>query len=646
MLAFLIGARSDQDGLSQRVGASLGLFAGYCVPAWRDGGRLAWQLPRVGDLPQRSQRQRLSARPAQGPTILSDGTAVQVHGWIDNCRELAAELGCAASDQAHVYGCAVKAWGDQADVRVLGEYCAIVHQPGTGELRLARSPLFGPPLYYMHNQDAVAAASVPRVLEAMGLARNLNRQRLADSLYFNLTDDESYLAGSFKVPYGAVVHVSAGSKRTISFYDPLQVPRQPKAAAQDYIAEGDRLLAEACRRYRDSAHNPGVLLSGGLDSSNVAARLLRGLPDDRCLQAFTYVPLQGHGQAEIPGGLVDEGPAVRAFCAMHPQIEPHFVDNRDIEFDHRLEDMFLAMGTATVNLAAFFRYHGIFEAARTVGCDMVLSADHGNFTYSASGNWGFAEYLRTGQFKQLWQALRGETRHPGSLAWRFLALAVVPMLPDRLWRLAMRLRGRSSVPQNAGISALLPQAQEEFSVEARALQAGTRYARPIYGWRKDLIRDNFQRGDVEGSDMIQGWEQLYEVSMRDPTAYRPLVDFCLGLPTEMFLRDGQSRWLARQLGRGLMPEAQRTMPGHGQHNSDWHKRLTPRRDDMRREVEAIRADPLLAEMIDTDLLLHNIDNWPDAQSVEDDVYFPHAFRLPRAIAMGRYVRFMTGQNSA
>ena len=644
MLAFLIGARTGQDGLSQRVGSSLGLFAGYCVPTWRDADRMAWQLARVGDLPQRSQRPRLATRQAQCPVLLSDGTAVQVHGWIDNCRELAAELGCAANDQAHVYGCAVKAWGDQADLRVLGEYCAIYHELGCGELRLARSPLFGPPLYYMHDQDGVAAASVPRVLEAMGLARNLNHQRLADSLYFNLTDDESYLTGSFKVPYGAVVHVSAATKRTIRFYDPLQVPRQPKAAAKDYIEEADRLLAEACGRYRDSARNPGVLLSGGLDSPNVAARLLRGLPPGRRLHAFTYVPLEGHGQAEIPGSLVDEGPAVRAFCAMHPQIEPHFVDNHDIEFDHRLEDMFLAMGTATVNLAAFFRYHGIFRAAREIGCDMVLSADHGNFTFSASGNWGYAEYLRKGRLNQLWRALNSESLLSGSLAWRFLALAVVPMLPDPLWRLAMQARGRSTDPANAAISALRPQAQEAFAVAARAQRAGTHYSRPLYGWRKDLIRDNFMRGDVEGSDMIQGWEQLYEVSMRDPTAYRPLVDFCLGLPTDMFLRNGQTRWLARELGRGLMPEAQRTMPGHGQHNSDWHKRLTPRREDMRGEIEAIRDDPILKDMIDTDLLLDSIENWPEAQSVDDDVYFPHAFRLPRAIAMARYVRFMTGQN--
>jgi hypothetical protein len=40
----------------------------------------------------------------------------------------------------------------------------------------------------------------------------------------------------------------------------------------------------------------------------------------------------------------------------------------------------------------------------------------------------------------------------------------------------------------------------------------------------------------------------------------------------------------------------------------------------------------------------SIDDWPAAQTIADDEFNDHAFRLPRAIAMGRYVRFMTGRN--
>lgn len=647
MLAFLTGDRTHDGGMRRRVGASLGLFAGFEVPAWLGIDRMAWQLPRCGTLPPKPRRKSVAARLGVVPAQLPTGVCAQVHGWIDNCAELAAELGCPAHDQAVVFTHAVRAWGDTAEQRVLGAFCTVYHDPAVPGLRLSRSAIYGPPLYYMVDERGVGAASVPRVLEAMGLPRELNRQRIADSLFFNYNDDESYLRGCFKVPLNAVVHVAPPARRDVRrHFDARTIGPLPMASAEDYIAEADRLLEQAAQIYGASARNPGVFLSGGLDSPNVAARLLRGWPEGKRLPSFTFVPLNGHGQPEIAGTIVDEEAAVRAFAELHPALDPHFIDNRGIEFDHRLEEMFLAMGTGTPNLAALFRYHGLFAAARDAGCDMVLTADFGGLTFSSQGKWGYAEYLRRGKFGALIEALRAAEGPSNSLVWRFLALAVAPMLPDPVWRAAMRLRGKHIASANHTVSAMRGDALEEFAVEQRAARAGTLYERPLAGWRSDLVTDNYQRGDVEGADILQAWEQLYEVSTRDPPSYRPFVEFCLGLPTEMFLRDGQTRWLARQLGRGLMPEAQRLMPGHGVQAADWHLRLTPRRDDMRREVEAIARDPVLSGIIDTDMLTANIENWPAAQSVEDSVYFPHAFRLPRAIAMGRYVRFMTGQNSA
>lgn len=50
-------------------------------------------------------------------------------------------------------------------------------------------------------------------------------------------------------------------------------------------------------------------------------------------------------------------------------------------------------------------------------------------------------------------------------------------------------------------------------------------------------------------------------------------------------------------------------------------------------------------MIDADLLDRTLDEWPEHQTVEIDTFYAHAFRLPRAVLMGRYVRFMTGRNT-
>jgi len=589
------------------------------------------------------------------PVKTRGGATVLFNGALDNAVELAAELSlptrthtAAARDpayQAAVYGEAVARWGNLADARMVGHYCSVVDDPDTGVTRLARSPYYGPPLHYFVTRDAIGAASTPRVLEPMGLARKLDRKRLAESLFFYHGSEEGYLEGSLRLHHGWIALVAPGRRELHRYHDPLAIPPQPKASAQEYLAEAERLLGEATARTMASGRNPGLTLSGGLDSSNVAARAVSQLPAGRQIHSFTYVPQAGHGMPELPHCLIDEGPAVLEFAGRHPQIVPHLIDNAGIAFDHRLEEMYLAMGTGTVNAAIMFRFHGIMSAMHDQGCDLSLTADFGNSTFSAEGDWGFSEYLRTGRLVQLWKALKGYERHPGSLFWRFCSRAVIPMLPDPLWRMAMRLRGTSITPANIEIGALRDDAIAEYDLIGRARAKGTLYERNWYASRRQQLADSFARGDVEGSDMIQGFAQLYEVATRDVTAYRPLVEFCAGLPTDMFLRDGTTRWLARELGKGRLPEAQRLMQGHGQHNTDWWMRMTPRVEDMRRAVAEMREDPLIDGLIDTDLLDRDLDAWP-ASAAEADAGAENAasMRLPRTIALARYVRFMNGSN--
>ena len=155
MLAYFRGPKACAEGLGNRVGNSLGLFAGLAVPAWSEGDRIAWQLPRVGNLPPRALRSGEARRLRTSPAMLEGGIAVLVHGWIDNCAELATELGCAPTDQALIYAHAVRRWGDRADERILGFYCAVYDDPAVPHLRLARSAVMAPPIYYMADADGV-----------------------------------------------------------------------------------------------------------------------------------------------------------------------------------------------------------------------------------------------------------------------------------------------------------------------------------------------------------------------------------------------------------------------------------------------------------------------------------------------------------
>ena len=118
------------------------------------------------------------------PAVLSSGRIAAFHGYFDNAAEVAMELKVVPGDLALLYGEAVERWGEDADLRVIGEYCAIIVNPVSRHIRLARSPLRAPPLHYFHDSDRVAAASVPRALFASGIEQRLNEVRVADVLIF------------------------------------------------------------------------------------------------------------------------------------------------------------------------------------------------------------------------------------------------------------------------------------------------------------------------------------------------------------------------------------------------------------------------------------------------------------------------------
>ncbi len=100
---------------------------------------------------------------------MADGRIVAFHGYFDNQEQIASALGAGREDLARLYGLAVERWGDEADRKIVGEYCSIVADPNRNQLRLARSPLRAPPLYHFHDDRLAAAASVPRTFFAAGV---------------------------------------------------------------------------------------------------------------------------------------------------------------------------------------------------------------------------------------------------------------------------------------------------------------------------------------------------------------------------------------------------------------------------------------------------------------------------------------------
>ncbi len=505
------------DELAARLGASLCAgIGGQAGSADIDGVSCAYRP--LGSARGQASRWR--------PARLPDGRVAIFHGYFDNAAAIAAQLGTDGADLAHLYTRAVEAWADQADLNIIGDYCAVIVDPAREELRLARSPLRAPPLYHFQDEDLAVAGSVPRIFFAAGVPRRLNESRLADSGMINFTDQEaSWFERIKRVPLGSIVELRRGQPHVLRrYYDPLAVPDIQVESDAECIERVGELLDQAVHACIAGFRKPGVALSGGLDSPQVAVRALAALPAAQKLPTFTFHPEAGYDGIAPPGSFGNERPAVEAFAALHPGIEPHFTANEGYGHDHRWNEIFHLMGGAPSGLCNMYVFHGLFAGAARKDCDVLLLSDWGNNAFSDRGAWGFVEYLLKGQWRQLWLALRKLPSRGRSMAWRFGGQSILPLLPTRLWRLVRR----AIIPNDRPMLDLMQPFTDEYRLasgaEHRLRTAGLVFDR-YQPWNSRHARQLLlQNDDAEGAEIYQAFEQMYGVPQRDPMAYRPLVE--------------------------------------------------------------------------------------------------------------------------
>ena len=618
----------------ERLAPSLGLFAGHPASAWRNpGGSLhAAQLlgPRARPDPQ--------WRPGAGPR----GETVLFEGLLDNGAQLAERLGIdPASAPAAIFAHAVARWGDDADRACIGDYAAVVFDPN-GAIRISRSPWAAPSLFYVADERAAVVCSIPRPIFAAGWPKRLRETQLAETLYWiENAGEEHWYKGVRRVSYGTVVHLHRDGVTTHAWYDPMALPAVRFSQDGDYLKQANGLLSDAVDAALRPARRPAILLSGGLDSAIVADEVLQHLSPDRTLRSYTFVPIAENRATDPPGHFSNDRSRVEAFAAMHPRLEATYCDNTD--FDGYAEQFFAATDAGRPAMAINAAYHGPVAAAARDGCDWVVDAAMGNNAFSNDGRWAYIEFARRGRWRELYRMARD---HPGDTRpmWRRLvARSVVPQLPAFVrhgLRRAVHGRTPDLMPE---LTLLKSDAIERYDLASRSRKAGTYRDGEWFRSREEWLRFVWRMHDM-GAEWRHGVEQVFGMRHRDVTAYRPLLEFCAGVPTDQFVRGGTQRWLARRMAQGRMPEAQRCETAYGRHNVDWHLRLSRRLPELRREFERIADNRVLAELIDTDAAFALLDRWPNEPPAEAHLVRRHFHALTGAVLTARFHRFEAGIN--
>jgi asparagine synthase (glutamine-hydrolysing) len=212
------------------------------------------------------------------------GAALVFNGEIYNFGELRAELQAAGRafrtrGDSEVILQGYLEWGSAIVGRLRGMFALVLHDPRTRTCLLARDGFGIKPLYYAIQGERLAFASEVRALIASGLARpRIDRAGIARFLW------NGFVAGPQSLVDG-VEELPAGTYAVLTpdrlLVEPVRYwhPGQARPAA-DLSAEGAVAAIERSVELHMQADVPlGVFLSGGIDSTAVAALAARHHPD-------------------------------------------------------------------------------------------------------------------------------------------------------------------------------------------------------------------------------------------------------------------------------------------------------------------------------------------------------------------------------
>lgn len=595
---------------------------------------------------------RLSQETDGDALLTHAGYSVAFNGQLANRRALAKSLSCTDASPARVYAAALARWGDDADQHLTGHYCAIAIR-SDGSIRLARSPFAAPPLHFRRNDDRIVASCHPRSLFWREDApRRLDLLRLSQTLVFDFSDR---FAGPwehcFRVPLGSAVTVQGNAHREVWRYDLFAAPKVRFSRDEDYIEAALALFDEAVGLALEGAERPAVLLSGGLDSASVAASAVRQLTPNTILRGYTLEPEDGWDDRVQTGRHAREFRQVKELAELYPNLKAERLTGQGLDLRYRHRDLMQRMDQAVMASGFGFQFVHAYDVASEAGCDVMLVGDSGNLTFSNSGVWAFVEYFLKGRWGQLWKALRDNPFDFRPMWRRFAVQSLLPLLPDRIWRRIMRLRP-GGVPDWSGLICVSPEWIAKHDLLNKAAQAGAMPERPLHRRREDYWISTFFEQNQEGDEYLQGIELEFGIVTRDPTAYRPLAEFCYGLPTDQYLRDGVQRRLAREMGRGRLPDSIRLERSRGVQAADWQQRVSRIRGELIEEIDRFSDDADIAAVIDLPRIRQMLTEMPaEAASMEemDD----HAFladssvsflAIPMAISTGRYIAYAKGRN--
>ena len=424
----------------------------------------------------------LSAASHQPMIDAESGVTLVYNGELYNFRTLRQELrslghSFASQGDAEVVLRSYLQWGTECFRRFAGMFALALWDSRSAILHLARDPMGMKPLYYVAERGGLVFASEIKAFRALDNFQFVPSQLgLQQYLEFGYVFDErlTFIEGICKLPPGCRMEVEPSGEFGIHRYFSPSAPNPCDLRSEDERVDELRNVLEQVTAEHLIADVPlGLLLSGGLDSSIIAALAARQSPLLTISMGFS-------------DSVVDERPQARQVAdfigsrhlevLITPQQVMAEVESGAWVFD----DLFADWGTITTRL--------MYRRCREHGIKVVLVGEGADELFGGYDVFSTPRRLNTWQLFRLYQRYAG--RRHGHLfgSFREIMLQYLAEAKGDAFHAVRLFESRRQLPNQYVMK--VDKASMAESIEGRAPYLDRRIAELAYRTPRDWLLRN------------------------------------------------------------------------------------------------------------------------------------------------------------
>ena len=455
-------------------------------------------------------------------------------------------------------------WGEHCASKLIGDFSFAIWDKRNQKLYCAIDHLRLKPFCYYNSRDSfIFSSQISGLLPGHLIPNKINEMRLGIFFIEDLAalDNKACSYQSiFFLPPASYLITDKNSFTIKEYWSPDEIKDIHRNSDSSYQEEFLSILEEAVRCRLRSENNTAISLSGGIDSSMVAA-ISKSLLENTNQKQISISELSGNDED------CRESSYIRTAIS---SVSEHPILIKPDSLEAILSDMVaLKSGFDSPTCYEYTDLLCLYNTAKISDCKVMLTGVEGD-TLLGLGLGKVAHLVKNFNLKTAIEETYslGKNSYKGSFSTLMLLIRAIraAFFPDCLRPVYHQLRIHLAYKKMLASCMINPSFADRINLLSLLASAREQNGYGIGQSPSEMRIRVYKRPFMSQMPLLLDLlSSACSIELRHPYQDRRLIEYCLGLPPDQKQRDGWEKFILRKVTKDKVPDAIRWRKGMGEH---------------------------------------------------------------------------------